>query len=175
MLSQEIVFGKFLKERRNQLKLSQSQLAAKIGYKNINKGIRRIADIENGRPEHKLTKSIMSCLGVTSEDRELCAQKEALHREQSISKLPRFKPILIWRAMACIYVPVKLPENITQHKELIAYAANLAKAKNSNCCLKLDYDLRYWINKNGDISHADRRLENTPTAKPNIGMLLTTN
>lgn len=172
MFEQEIVFGIFLRDRRTQLKLTAGQLAAKIGYKNINKGIRRIAAVENGKTEPELTAKIMAHLEVTEEDRAQCLSQEPLLRKQLIEKLPEFQPVLVWRAMACVYVPVKLPENITARQDMLAYAAELAKTRRSNCCLKLDYDLRYWINKNGEISKADNRMENTPTAKPNLGMLL---
>lgn len=172
MLEQEIVFGIFLKDRRTQLKLTAGQLAAKIGYKNINKGIRRILAAENGKTEPELTAKIMAYLEVTAEDRAQCLSQEALLRKQLIKKLPEFKPTLVWRAMPCVYVPVKLPENITSHQDMLAYAAELAKTRRSNCCLKLDYDLRYWFNKNGEIGKADSRIENTPIARPNIGMLL---
>jgi len=48
MLEQEMVFGKFLRERRTRLSLTTAQLAAGVGYQNINKGIRRITAVENG-------------------------------------------------------------------------------------------------------------------------------
>ncbi len=172
MFEQEIVFGKFLKVRRKQLKLTIAQLVSKIGYKNISKGIRRIADIENGKTEPELTGKIMLQLGVTQEDRKRCEKQEALHKKQLIEKLPKFKPVLVWRAMACVYMSIELPENFTSQQDMIHYASEIAKTRKSNCCLKLDYDLRYWINKNGEIGKADRRIENMPTAKPNIGVLL---
>lgn len=172
MLEQEIVFGKFLKERRNQLKLTTAQLASKIGYKNISKGIRRITAIEKGEIEPELTERLMTLLEVKTEDRAKCFENEALLRKQLIEKLPEFKPTIVWRAMACIYVPVEIPENITSQEGMLAYASELAKTRKSNCCLKLDYDLRYWINRDGEVGKADRRIENMPTAKPNIGVLL---
>ena len=172
MLEQEMVFGKFLRERRTRLSLTTAQLAAGVGYQNINKGIRRITAVENGETEPELTAKIMAYLGVTSEDRHNCLEQEALYRRRLIEKLPKFKPVLIWRAMACIYLPVELPENIIDQHDLLAYAAELARTRNSNCCLKLDYDLRYWISKNGEIGKADRRMENMPKARPDIGLLL---
>ncbi len=172
MFEQELVFGAFLKERRTSLKLTTAQLAAKIGYKNICKGIRRISAVENGETEPELTAKIMASLGITTEDREKCRKQEALFRKQLIEKLPKFKPVLIWRAMACIYVSVELPENIVNQQDLLDYAAELARTRHSNCCLRLDYDLRYWINKNGETGKADRRMENMPTARPDIGILL---
>lgn len=172
MFKQEIVFGIFLKERRAVLKLTQAQLAAMVGYSNITKGIRRISAIENGDTGTDLTEKLMNCLGVSPAERQRCLDHEDNFRRQLIAKLPDFKPVLTWRAMACIYVPVEIPEDITRPQEMLAYAAELARSRHGNCCLELDYDLKYWISKNGDISKADRRIKKLPRAKPDIGILL---
>lgn len=173
MIKQEIVFGIFLKERRTRQKITTRQLALTLGYKNINNGIRRITAIENGQTEPELTAKIMTALGVMPEDRDRCLEQESLQRKQLIEKLPKFKPVLVWRAMACIYVPVELPENLLNQQDMLAYASELARSRHSNCCLKLDYDLRYWINKQGEVGNPDRTMLNTPAAQPDIGRLFT--
>ena len=172
MLKQELVFGEFLKERRNQLRLTVSQLASDIGYRNINKGIRRITAVESGHIDSELVAKLMMHLQVTQEDRDRCLNLEATARKLLIEKMPKFKPVIVWRAMPCIYVPVNLPEGLTEQQDMIAYAAEFSRERHGHCCLKLDYDLRYWINERGETGNADRTISNLPDVKPNLVKLL---
>ena len=56
---QELVFGSFLEQRRIKLQITQAQLAQILGYSNVNKGIRRIREIESGTIEESLVLKIM--------------------------------------------------------------------------------------------------------------------
>lgn len=172
MPTQELVFGQFLQNRRKTLKLTHKVLATKLGYSNISKGIRRIVDIENGKIHQSLISSLMITLGVTEENRALCNAREQIYIQDYVKILPKFKAVILYRAMACIYVPIEIPTNLRSAQAKLIYAIDFAKEKHAHCCLKLDYNLRYYINKEGGVSKADRRLYEVSWSKPNLGKLL---
>jgi len=56
----EFVFGQLLKDRRIAMGLSPKQLAEKLGYRNIVKGIRRINEAEEGGGDNNKLQEIMA-------------------------------------------------------------------------------------------------------------------
>ena len=85
---QELVFGRFLQNRRKELELTPNQLALKLGYRNANKGIRRIAAIESGEIREEIINKIMKVLNVSEDDRLRCSEKEETYIDKLVSKLP---------------------------------------------------------------------------------------
>lgn len=158
----EFVFGRFLKERRLAINLTQKQLADKLGYRNTNRGIRRIQKIEDGFIDSDLVCKIMQNLDVSNEERAKCCLREEACILEQIAKLPKFKPVLVWRAMACVYVEVKMPESLTTVDEMLEFASAYAKERKALCWLKLDYNLRYHINRDGEIAGPDRSISDLP-------------
>lgn len=162
LLRPKFVLGMFLKERREAMNLSRKQLAEKIGYKNTSKGIRRIETAEDGFIHPEILKKLVYCLNITENDLKRCEEEEEPYLRSLAAKMPPFKPVLIWRAMACLYIAVKIPEELTEREDIMAFASNYAKQRHSKCCLKFDYDLRYWINEEGEVPPADRSFTDLP-------------
>lgn len=171
MLNQELVFAIFLEQRRKSLQLTHKQLAQMLGYKNTNKGIRRIIAIEAGQMDNTLVPKIMKVLDVSEVERRKCLLGEQLFKKQELKKLPTFEPKLIWRAMACIYIPQILPKYLTSKASMIVYSKDFARTRNAHCRLELDYDYRYYISKIGEISKPDRRLNYKIASRTIIGEL----
>ena len=169
---QELVFGHFLQNRRKALKLTHKELALKMGYRNISKGIRRIIDVENGIIIESIISKLMVALNVTGEDRAKCKAKEDSYIQDYVNTLPVFKPVLVYRAMACIYIPIEIPNALGSVQEQIKFAIDVAQARHAHCWLKLNYNLRYHINKEGGVSKADRSLREVTGARPDIGKIL---
>lgn len=169
---QELVFGHFLQNRRKTLKLTRKELALKMGYRNISKGIRRIIDVENGIIIESIISKLMVALEIPEKDRIICNEKEQSYIQDYVNKLPEFKPKLLYRAMACVYIPMEIPPDLQSIEDVIIFASDYARERKAFCCLELDYNLRYYINKEGGISKADRKLCNVLGAKPNIGQIL---
>lgn len=155
---QELVFARFLEQRRKSQKFSQAQMAQKLGYNNVNKGIRRIADIESGNMNEDLIPKIIAILNVTEEDRQKCLLAEELSRKRLVKRLPQFKPMLIWRALSCINCSEPIPDYLTSNPAKLFFAQNFAREKHRHCRLELNYNLRYYISPAGEISKPDKRL-----------------
>lgn len=129
MQKSEFVFGKKIKERRIAKKLTQKELALKLGYKNIPRGIRRIDKAEAGWGENEIVKKIMVILGISAAERTACEVEEEKYLLAEIAKLPKFKPVLAWRAMACVYCHEKIPEELTTVEQMLEFASNFAKTR----------------------------------------------
>ncbi len=158
----EFVFGHFLQERRKAMNLTYKQVAEKIGYKNISKGIRKIEALEDGFFHPVMATKVMECLGVTDQEWQQCLDEEERYLHEAIAKLPPFKPVLILRAFAACYLNIHLPADLTDHESMIAYAADYAKQRGCKCCLVLDYDLKYWITEKGEVPPPDRSIAEPP-------------
>lgn len=163
---QELVFGRFLEQTRKSQRIPQAQLAQKLGYKNINKGVRRVADIESGNIDETLINSIMQILAVSQEERQRCALAEQLNNKRLIKSLPPFEAKLFWRTVGCLYAVEPVPEYLQTKTAQINFARQFAKERHRHCRLELDYDLRYWISPDGNISMPDRRLVSDTSCKP---------
>ena len=160
----EFVFGKLLKDRRVALGLSPKQLAEKLGYKNVTKGIRRVNEAEEGCVCEDKLQEIMTFLNVTEADRARCRIEQEKQILEKIKTLPKFKPVLVWRAMACIYPQVKIPEELTTVEQMLEFASNFTRARKRLAWLKLDYNLRYHIGTDGSVSEPDRSVSPLPCA-----------
>lgn len=154
---QELVFGRFLEQARKRQQLTQAQLAKKLGYINVNKGIRRIADIECGNMDRALTPAIMVILNVTEQERQKCLLAEELSKKRMVKSLAPFQPKLVWRALSCIHFSEILPGYLSSNSAKIKYAQNFARERHSHCRLELNYNLRYYFSPDGEISKPDRR------------------
>lgn len=169
---QELVFGRFLEQKRKDLQITQRELAQMLGYKNITKGIRRITDIESGNMNDTLISELMTLLKVSEQDRQSCQLAEDLVIMRQIRKLPPFKPKLIWRAISCVHISEPIPDYLESKSSKVTYAQNFAKAKHCHCRLELDYNLRYWISPDGVISKADRRFVDKKSTRPDLGRII---
>lgn len=169
---QELVFGRFLQQKRKELQITPAKLARMLGYKNVAKGIRRIADIESGNMNDALVSAMMTLFKVSEQDRQSCLLAEDLVIKRQIRELPTFKPKLLWRALSCIHLSEPIPNYLESKSAKISYAQNFAKEKNSHCRLELNYNLRYYISPDGEISKADRRFVDNISTGLGIGRII---
>lgn len=160
----EFVFGQLLKDRRIAMGLSPKQLAEKLGYRNIVKGIRRINEAEEGGGDNNKLQEIMAVLGVTEADRAQCRVEQEKQILEKIKTLPKFKPVLVYRIFACLYANAKIPEELTTEEQLKEFAGNFARERKCLAWLKLDYNLTYFINIEGKVLGPDRSLSSLPYA-----------
>ncbi|MGI6444200.1 MAG: helix-turn-helix domain-containing protein [Candidatus Ozemobacteraceae bacterium] len=160
----EFVFGQLLKDRRIAMGLSPKQLAEKLGYTNIVKGIRRINVAEEGGARDNKLQEIMAILGVTEADRSQCRIEQEKQILEKIKTLPKFKPVLVYRIMACIYAEAKIPEELTTEEQLKEFAGNFARERKFKAWLKLDYNITYFINTDGKVSEPIRSIVSLPYA-----------
>jgi len=145
---QQKIFGKLLEKRRKEMNLSQKELALKLGYSNISKGIRRVDSTEIGDLVEPIVTKIMSILRVTQEERTECAEKQKKLIRDYIDSLPPIKPHIILRAIPGIYVRKQIPQHLSEN-EMYMFAKDLSIKMNMQLCLVYSREKRYWINPKG--------------------------
>ena len=147
--------GSYIKGKRLKQKLNTAQLAQKIGYCNINKGMRRILDLEREGVAHPaLLKKIVDVLKLDAchidslirEDREA---NEAEYKRWLNEPIDMYYTI---RMMPTIYLSYDLPAEIKSEEEAIAYVTDIAKDK--KCLAWLSFSRRdiVFIDKSGGVT-----------------------
>jgi len=121
--------GSYLKGERLKQKLNTAQLAEKIGYRNINKGMRRILDLEREGEAHcEVLEKIIDALELdrTYIDQLIQEDKEQQRREFEEWVNTPIDWHLIIRWMPAVYGEREIPGNIKTEEEAIEYAKSVA-------------------------------------------------
>lgn len=164
----EYHLGALIAEKRSQAGITRKKLAELCDYRKLEKGIRRIEEIENGRVIEELTVKIMKILEISKEERENCKQKDYDFEMERRNNLPPFKPYIVRRLIPAVYQSISVPEGLS-NEELIEYTLKKSAEEHFYMCLQLNYDLRYWIQPDGKCLE-DHKFDGGPWAKPNIGI-----
>ncbi|MFO7735355.1 MAG: hypothetical protein R6W70_03955, partial [bacterium] len=136
--------------------LSQKQVAHALGYRNVNKGIRRIQHMESGVITESLVIPICNLLDIPPAARDDFLRQDCRREMRRRKELPPFKPRLIRRVFAACYIRVALPDRLTTESARIRFSSRFAADRQNSCCLMTDYNLRYWFTPTGEY-HIDRK------------------
>jgi transcriptional regulator with XRE-family HTH domain len=161
MKKHSMILGKLLERRRGEKGLTRKDVASGLGFSNLGKWIWRIEQMENGHFKNPdFLSRVCDLLEVTELDLKRCEKEEEEKLRQYINSLPPFKPHIVRRFTACVYGKISVPDHIKPY-DLLNYASNLACELKSELCVRLNYDLCYWVGIDG--SH---KKETNPTTTP---------
>lgn len=148
---QGFVIGKFVKYKRTELNLSQRDVAIAIGYKNINRGIKRVNDIELGIIIKEHLEKIISVLNITETEKQKCENYEKQYVNDYVKTLKPFEQSLIvgTSKWSCNSYSVDKEKTL---KENIEIAKKLSKKYYHVAILSLNYNLRYYVYSNGEYT-----------------------
>jgi len=147
--------GSYLKSERLKHKLNTAQLAEKVGYRNINKGMRRINILEReGIATPTLLSKVVDALKL---DTGCVDNLIKLDREANEAEYERWlnEPIKMYytiRMMPTIYLSYDLPSNIKTEDEAIDYVSDVAKNKKCLAWLNLSRRETLFIDKSGGVT-----------------------
>ena len=147
--------GSYLKSERLKHKLNTAQLAEKVGYRNINKGMRRINILEReGIATPTLLSKVVDALKL---DTGCVDNLIKLDREANEAEYERWlnEPINMYytiRMMPTVYLSYDLPSNIKTEDEAIAYVSAIAKDKKCLAWLNLSRRETVLIDRSGGIT-----------------------
>lgn len=147
MFYQSKVLGNFIEKRRLQFRLTRKELAKLLGYRNFGRGIWQIERIERGVIREPVTK-IIELLKIAESELKYCSDEEIRLRNEYRAALPPFSPQIVRRFTACVYGKISTPDNI-KHADLLNYATTLALKLKTELCVRMNYDLCYWIGIDG--------------------------
>jgi transcriptional regulator with XRE-family HTH domain len=151
--------------------LKLSQLARLAGYSNISKGSNRINSFERSGIVHtELCTKLADVLGIDRQtvDSLIDEDRRQFFEEWNAWANEPIHPYLVVRAMAAIYCPHNLPEEIHSVEEAEAYGILVARKWNKRCCLVLSRRISVWIAADGSIENVTEAVPgepNTPFTK----------
>jgi len=146
-MQQSKILGNLIEKRRLQFRLTRRAMAELLGYKNFGRGIHVIEQIESGKIHEPVTK-IIELLKITQEELKFCFNEEIRLKNEYRAALPPFRPHIVRRFTACAYGRISIPDHINP-SELLNYASDLARKLKSELCLRLNYNLCYWVGIDG--------------------------
>ena len=146
--------GRYVKKERLKKGLNSSELAHFMGYKNINRGMRRILSLEGeGEVHPEVLKKLIEALNLSQEkvDEQIKKDKEQRDKEFQEWVNTPIKKHLIIRWMAAMYGMLDIPEGIQSEEEVIKYACDKAKELKCMLWLVLSRKENIQINKEGEV------------------------
>lgn len=158
-MQQSKILGNLIEKRRLQFRLTRRDMAKLLGYKNFGRGIHVIEQIESGRITEPVQK-IIELLKITQEELKFCFYEETRLENEYRAALPPFRPHIVRRFTACAYGEISIPDHI-KPPDLLNYASDLARKLKSELCLRLNYNLCYWIGIDGKC-----KKESNPDPRP---------
>lgn len=153
--------GRLLERARRARGLTYPALAARLGYRNLPKGARRLAALEQtGEDAAGLLPALADALQI---DMSVLQQAVERDRDEAIAALQvelrePFAPQLVVRWFAGFYQPLAVPESLATDSAREAWACARARALGRRACLRLSRRHSVWIEADGSVS---RRTETT--------------
>jgi hypothetical protein len=143
--------GKLIRSTRTSQQLTPQGLARRVGYRNVNKGARRLDRLERlGVEATDFIERVTSSLGIERRRvAELAARDEPVRRADFEAWLRVPQPMELYRYVAGITIGVPLPEGLTE-TEAIAYTVELQKRYPIRMCLVLDRRRSLWFKSDGE-------------------------
>jgi hypothetical protein len=159
--------GAFFSDERKRRGLTLGQLARLVGYRNLNKGARRIACLEHtGTAMPNLLLNVADVLGLDWMLVERLAEEDRQERLREWEAWVNEKvPMqLVVRILAAIYVSKGLPAEVTTPEQAEAWACGFALQHRCRVCLVLSRRWSVWIDAEGQV---EARTEARP-GEPNV-------
>jgi transcriptional regulator with XRE-family HTH domain len=159
--------GSLIKAERLKHGLTLGRLARLVGYRNFNKGARRIACLEQtGMATPDLLVNVAEALDLDWTTVERLAEEDRQERlrewEAWVNEpVPMY---MVVRLMAAIYVRNSLPAEITTQEQAQAWACTFARQHRLRVSLVLSRRWSVWIDAEGQV---EARTEARP-GEPNV-------
>jgi len=147
--------AQYIKQERVKQGLNYAELSRKMGYTNINRGMRRIIDLEReGIVSSTLLKKVVEDLKLDAGyiDSLTMKDSEAYKAEYEKWLNDPVKMYYTIRVMPTIYLSYDLPSDIKTEDEAIAYVSDVAKNKKCLAWLNLNRREIVFIDKSGEVT-----------------------
>ncbi|MCK6439696.1 MAG: hypothetical protein L6Q71_05780 [Planctomycetes bacterium] len=166
------LLGRYVLAAREKLGLSRPETVKLAGWKNINKGMRNLQQLEEDgacHPDHLLRFAAALNLdhGLLRDciERDQRAAKEAFEKWVSEPQ----EPFIIVRYMAAIYVRKEIPPEVLRvESDLCQYASAYAQSTHFYVCLMLSRETCIWFDNKGVEYHRSVATPEMPDIGPNV-------
>lgn len=157
--------GEYIRARREQLGLRRSQVARRLGYENVNKGSRRVHDLEQGRGTSR--DFLLRLMGILSIEPQVVQDLIDRDRQEYVTAWNRWADEPTPMHAAVRYVPgffagIDLPGDVTTPEQAVAWAVETAKQKQKKVILVVTRRVSWTVHEDG---RADGPFVATPDEK----------
>ena len=137
------------RKKRQALRLSIAQLARQAGYRNINKGVRRVQEFEMGGDAHEeFLGKLAVALDVDDATMSDLIEQDRQAHERWLDE--PVKPSLVVRAMAAFYSSLGIPPDLELQQDVYEqYASSKAKELGLRVCLVWNRRLSIYYDRDG--------------------------
>ena len=141
--------GDFLRRERLRRGFALQALARRLGYRNVNKGARRLEALERtGREAAEFVRIVAASLDAADRVPELLARDEEARHEAFRRWLAEPQEMELWQFVCGVTVGVPLPPGLSED-EAIGRALAVRAKTGLRTCLLLDRKQSLWIASDG--------------------------
>ena len=147
--------SRFIKEERVKQGLNYAEVSKIMGYTNINRGMRRVIDLEREGIVHPdVLEKIADALNLDRDHINASINKDRQDQEEEFEKWVSepIQPYYILRIIPTIYQSYDLPINFPTEQQIINYVAGIAKEKQKKALLCLSRRENISINEKGEVT-----------------------
>jgi len=144
--------GRLIATTRKKRRLTPQRLARELGWRNLEKGARKILALERAEAtDDELLERIVTFLDISPEAR---AEAERLDAERLLQILATpVEPEMLMRLMPAVYKRVAIPPETRSEESLVALARENARQCKRNVWLQLPNRVTLWLDETGEIYH----------------------
>jgi len=147
--------GRYVREERGKRGLNYADLSRRMGYKKLNKGMRRVIDLEREGVVHsEVLEKIADALNLDRDYINALINKDRQEQEEEFEKWlsEPIQPYYILRIIPTIYQSYDIPTNFPTEEQIINYVAGIAKEKQKQALLCLSRRENVSINEKGEVT-----------------------
>jgi transcriptional regulator with XRE-family HTH domain len=146
--------GEHLKERREQLGLRRSEVARLLGYDNLNKGSRRVHDLEQGRWVSR--DFLVRLMGVLRIEPRVVQELIDRDRQEYLAAWEKWadEPIPMQAVVRCIpgvMAGIKMPDDVNNPDQAVAWAVSTAQRIHKKIIVVASRRVSYTIHEDGRV------------------------
>ncbi len=148
--------GEVFRQARESRGMSRAEAARAMGYRNVNRGIRRFETLESGKPSApEFVERVISLFEIEPEALRRAAAEDFARWERWLDEPVPMS--LALKPFAGFYLDVPIPEELAEDPDAAeAYACDLARERHMIACLVVSRRLSVWIAADGTV---DGRVE----------------
>jgi len=155
--------ARYFAHQRWKKDLSLQQIARLLGYRNLNKGVRRVQTFErSGEIDGRLFQKLAAALEVDQATVNRLLQEDLEEWTKWVNE--PIKPYLVVRLMPAFYSQAELPDEIESVEEAERYASEFARERRLRVCLVLSRRISVYFADDGSFQYAS---EAVPGGGPN--------
>ena len=142
--------GQLVRRRRLESCLSLRRMAVALGYRNVNKGIRRVQSLEvSGVADETFWRKVQNVLELDKSEVRQAFERDWQAYQTWLDESIEIRCIIRW--MPAIYSEVVLPADVKGDPEQARkFARNLARPKHRKVWLRLSRRLTVWVDERGE-------------------------